>query len=156
MSEHTNREAADRLFAAWERWDLDTVESLVGNDAIDSRPQSGEHFVGRANIMAMYDEVPRPPQIRWRSIRGGPAVWVAEGIVEYGEVQSISSGSWSSRTARWSRATTTSRTPLRHPSTEPDGQAKPRPSLDYHHLGHIGATGQRCTADNHGSSRLLT
>jgi hypothetical protein len=85
MSEHTNREAADRLFAAWERWDLDTVESLVANDAIDSRPQSGEHFVGQANIMAMYQAVPGPPKIRWQSIRGGPAVWVAQGIVEYGE-----------------------------------------------------------------------
>ena len=85
MSEQTNREAAERLFAAWERWDLDTVESLVANDAIDSRPQSGEHFVGQANIMAMYHTVPGPPKIRWQRIRGGPAVWVAQGIVEYGE-----------------------------------------------------------------------
>ena len=49
------------------------------------RPQSGEHFIGRANIMAMYHQVPGPPQISWQSIRGGPAVWVAQGIVEYGE-----------------------------------------------------------------------
>ena len=33
----------------------------------------------------MYAEVPGPPRIRWRSIVGGPAVWVAEGIVDYGE-----------------------------------------------------------------------
>ncbi|CAN5756328.1 hypothetical protein BH18ACT15_BH18ACT15_02860 [soil metagenome] len=85
MTEHTNRGAAEKLFAAWERWDLGTLESLVADDAIDSRPQSGEHFAGRANIMAMYHEVPGPPEITWRSIRGGPDVWVAEGIVEYGE-----------------------------------------------------------------------
>jgi hypothetical protein len=57
----------------------------VADGAIDSRPQSGEHFVGRANIMAMYHEVPGPPKITWRSVRGGPKVWVGEGIVEYGE-----------------------------------------------------------------------
>jgi hypothetical protein len=85
MTEPANRQAAESLFAAWERWDLDTLESLVANDAIDSRPQSGEHFVGRANIMGMYREVTGPPEITWRSIRGGPDVWVAEGIVEYGE-----------------------------------------------------------------------
>jgi hypothetical protein len=85
MTEHPNTPAANGLFAAWERWDLDTIASLVADDAVDSRPQSGEHFVGRAKIMAMYREVPGPPQITWRAIRGGPEVWVAEGIVEYGE-----------------------------------------------------------------------
>jgi SnoaL-like protein len=85
MTEQTNIDAAEKLFAAWERWDLDTVGSLVADGAIDRRPQSGEEFVGRANIMAMYHEVPGPPDITWRSIRGGPAVCVAQGIVEYGE-----------------------------------------------------------------------
>jgi hypothetical protein len=73
------------LFAAWERWDLDTIESLVAEHAVDTRPQSGERFVGRANIMGMYREVPGPPTIAWRTVRGGPDVWVAEGTVEYGE-----------------------------------------------------------------------
>ena len=85
MTEQTNAEAAEKLFASWERWDLDAVESLVADNAIDRRPQSGEEFDGRANIMGMYHEVPGPPQITWRSIRGGPTVWVAQGIVEYGE-----------------------------------------------------------------------
>jgi hypothetical protein len=85
MTEQTNTDAAAKLFAAWEHWDLDAVESLVADDAIDRRPQSGEEFVGRANIMAMYHEVPGPPEIAWLSIRGGPDVWVAQGIVEYGE-----------------------------------------------------------------------
>ncbi|HVD54124.1 MAG TPA: nuclear transport factor 2 family protein [Propionibacteriaceae bacterium] len=79
------RETAEKLFAAWERWDLDTVGSLVADDAVDERPQSGERFVGRSNIMGMYAEVPGPPRIRWRSVTGGPAVWVAEGTVDYGE-----------------------------------------------------------------------
>ena len=85
MTERDSREAAERLFAAWERWDLDTIGSLLADDAVDGRPQSGERFVGRANIIGMYREVPGPPRIRWRSVRGGPAVWVAEGTVEYGE-----------------------------------------------------------------------
>jgi hypothetical protein len=79
------RETAEKLFAAWERWDLEIVSSLVADDAVDERPQSGERFVGRSNIMGMYAEVPGPPRIRWRSVMGGPSVWVAEGIVDYGE-----------------------------------------------------------------------
>jgi hypothetical protein len=79
-----SRQAAENLFAAWERWDLDTVGSLVADNAVDERPQSGERFVGRSNIMGMYAEVPGPPRIRWQHIVGGPSVWVAEGIVEYG------------------------------------------------------------------------
>ena len=81
----TDHEGVQRMFAAWERWDLKTLKSLVADGAIDSPPQSGEHFVGRANIMAMYHEVPGPPKITWRSVRGGPTVRVGEGIVECGE-----------------------------------------------------------------------
>jgi hypothetical protein len=85
VTDRANLEAAETLFAAWARWDLDTVGSVVADDAVDRRPQSGEEFAGRANIMAMYREVPGPPDITWRSIRGGPQVWVAQGLVEYGE-----------------------------------------------------------------------
>ena len=64
-SDQVARDAAAKLFAAWERWDLDTVGSLVADDAVDERPQSGERFVGRSNIMGIYLEVPGPPRIRW-------------------------------------------------------------------------------------------
>ena len=79
------RDAAAKLFAAWDRWDLDTVGLLLADGAVDERPQSGERFVGRSNIIGMYVEVPGPPRIRWRSLIGGASVWVAEGIVDYGE-----------------------------------------------------------------------
>ena len=85
MTEQASFAAARTVFAAWERWDLDTVETVVADDAVDRRPQSDEEFVGRANIMAMYGEVPGPPDITWGRIRGGPQVWVAQGVVEYGE-----------------------------------------------------------------------
>lgn len=84
-SDRLSRRVAEEFFAAWERWDLDTIGSLVADNAVDERPQSGERFVGRSNIMAMYAEVPGPPRIRWRSVVGGASAWVAEGIVDYGE-----------------------------------------------------------------------
>jgi hypothetical protein len=85
VSGDSNREAAERYVAAFEGWDLETAESLIADDAVEGRPQSGERFVGRANIMGMLHALPSEPTISWRSVRGGPRVWVAEGIVEYGE-----------------------------------------------------------------------
>lgn len=85
MDEDSNREAAARYFHAFERWDLATVGSLIAENAVDGRPQSGERFVGRVNILGMLRSLPSQPEITWRSIRGGPRVWAAEGIVEYGD-----------------------------------------------------------------------
>ena len=85
MSQDSNREAAERYFRAFERWDLETVASVVADDAVEGRPQSGERFVGRTNIMGMLHALPSEPTISWRSIRGGGRVWIAEGTVEYGE-----------------------------------------------------------------------
>jgi hypothetical protein len=85
VSEDSNRGPAERYFRAFERWDLDTVETLVAEDAVEGRPQSGERFVGRTNIMGMLHALPSEPTISWRSIRGGGRLWVAEGTVEYGE-----------------------------------------------------------------------
>jgi hypothetical protein len=85
MSHQLQRDVAEGLFAAWEQWDLDTIRTMLAEDAVDERPQPGERFVGRANIIGMYREVPGPPQITWRSVRGGPFLSVGEGTVEYGE-----------------------------------------------------------------------
>lgn len=85
MSSQPERDVADRLFRAWERWDLDTIQVLLSDEAVDARPQSGEHFVGRRNILGMYREVPGPPRIVWHRIRGSGWLWVAEGVVDYGE-----------------------------------------------------------------------
>jgi len=80
-----NGAAAEAYFRAFETWDLGAVESLVAEDAIEGRPQSGERFLGRDNILGMLRSLPSEPQITWRSIRGGPRAWVAEGLVEYDE-----------------------------------------------------------------------
>jgi SnoaL-like domain len=77
--------AAERYFGAFERWDLETVASLIAEDAVEGRPQSGERFVGRENIVGMLHALPSEPTIRWRSIRGGGGTWIAEGTVDYGE-----------------------------------------------------------------------
>lgn len=53
MTEHTNTLAAARLFAAWERWDLASVDSLLADDAVDRRPQSGE-LCGMACIRSVH------------------------------------------------------------------------------------------------------
>ena len=78
-------QAAEAYFAAFEPWDLEAAESLIAEDAVEGRPQSGERFPGRANILGMLRSLPSRPQITWRRIRGGPRVWMAEGVVEYGE-----------------------------------------------------------------------
>ena len=85
MAERQNQEAAETYFRAFERWDLETVGTVIAEHAVEGRPQSGERFVGRANILGMLRSLPSEPQISWRSLRGGPNVWIAEGIVEYGE-----------------------------------------------------------------------
>jgi hypothetical protein len=80
-----NRGVAERFFRAFETWDLATIETLLAEDAVDRRPQSGERFVGRASVLAMLGAIPSIPAIGWDEIRGGPRVWVAEGTVDYGE-----------------------------------------------------------------------
>jgi hypothetical protein len=58
VSEQLDGEAAEKYFAAFERWDLETVESLVADDAVEGRPQSGERFVDRENIIGMLHSRP--------------------------------------------------------------------------------------------------
>lgn len=77
--------AAERYFRAFETWDLATVETLLAEHVVDGRPQSGERFAGRANVMGMLGALPSIPDISWRTIRGGAGVWVAEGTVDYGD-----------------------------------------------------------------------
>lgn len=85
MGAREDREAAERFLRAFETWDLETVESLLAQDAVDRRPQSGERFVGRRDILGMLGAIPAVPAIEWRTIRGGEQVWVAEGTVDYGD-----------------------------------------------------------------------
>jgi hypothetical protein len=77
--------AAEQLFSALARWDLDAYASLLADAAVEGRPQMGEQFVGRANILSMYRMYPLgPPTITWRRVRGSGPLWVGEGIIQYG------------------------------------------------------------------------
>lgn len=85
MSEDVNRAATRRLGAALEQWDLDEYESVIAENAIEGRPQTGERFVGRTNIMAMYRHFPEAPKITWRRLIGGGNTWALEGTMVVGE-----------------------------------------------------------------------
>ena len=50
--DQANREVGERFFAASERGDGDTVAALVDDDMVMEWPQSGERFIGRANVLA--------------------------------------------------------------------------------------------------------
>ena len=80
----SDRTAAERFFAAWEGWDLDTIGSLLADDPEDRRPRSAERFAGRSNIFSVYTNLVRPA-IAWVTIRGAFPIWVAEGTVNYGQ-----------------------------------------------------------------------
>jgi ketosteroid isomerase-like protein len=51
-SDQSNRELVERFFAASERGEADVVGSLVDDQMVMEWPQSGERFVGRANVLA--------------------------------------------------------------------------------------------------------
>lgn len=74
---------ARKLLRAFAEWDLDTYASLLAAGAIEGRPQMGERFVGRDNIMGMYrSRQGPPPRIEWRRVQGEEAMWVGQGIIE--------------------------------------------------------------------------
>ena len=70
-----NEQAARSLLDAFARFDLDTYESLIAEDAVERRPQTGDRFVGRAKIIGMYRHYPAdPPVVTWeRSVAPAPS-----------------------------------------------------------------------------------
>jgi hypothetical protein len=74
---------ARKFLRAFAEWDLDTYASLLAAGAVEGRPQMGERFVGRENIMGMYrSRQGPPPTIEWRRVEGEDALWVGQGIIE--------------------------------------------------------------------------
>lgn len=86
MSENENATIIKRVAAALYNWSLDDYETLLAEQAVEGRPQIRERFVGRENIIGMYRSLPGRPTFTWRGVRGGGAVWVLEGVMNYGEV----------------------------------------------------------------------
>jgi hypothetical protein len=90
MTEDVNRSTIRRLAAALQQWDLDEYEVVLAEDAVEGRPQTGERFVGRTNIIGMYRHFPDTPRIAWRRIIGGDNTWALEGTMVVGEGEPIS------------------------------------------------------------------
>lgn len=89
MDEDVNRRTMERLAAALEQWDLEEYEKLLAVDAVEGRPQTGQRFVGRNNIMGMYQAFPEELRASWRRLIGSGSTWALEGIIDFGKGQSI-------------------------------------------------------------------
>jgi hypothetical protein len=59
------------------------AHAIYHDDAILEFPQSGERFVGKANMQGFRERYPADVAFEPRRIRGGGDVWVAEGAVLY-------------------------------------------------------------------------
>ncbi len=86
--EHVNRRTMERLAAAFEQWNLDQYQSLLAVDAVEGRPQTGQRFVGRDNIMGMYRAFPEGVTAKWRRLIGGGSTWALEGLLTFGQGES--------------------------------------------------------------------
>jgi SnoaL-like domain len=81
-----NREAVERFFAASERGDEDVVATLVDDGMVMEWPQSGERFVGRANVLAAMGAVEVKPEFAGPPrLVGSGNVWVLMVPLRYGE-----------------------------------------------------------------------
>lgn len=85
MSEDVNRRTMERVAAAFEQWDLDEYESVLAVEAVEGRPQTGQRFVGRSNIMGMYRDFPEGLRASWRRLIGGGSTWALEGEIDFGK-----------------------------------------------------------------------
>ena len=84
--DQTNREVVERFFAASERGDGDTVAALIDDDMVMEWPQSGERFVGRANVLAAMGAVEIKPEFAGQPrLIGSGDLWVLMVTLRYGE-----------------------------------------------------------------------
>jgi SnoaL-like domain len=84
--DRANRDVVERFFAASERGDGEAVAALVHDEMVMLWPQSGERFVGRANVLGAMGAVEVKPEFAGeaRLVGSGP-VWVLMVPLRYGE-----------------------------------------------------------------------
>lgn len=76
----------ERFFAASERGDLEELKTLVDDDVSMEWPQSGERFVGRANMLAAMGAVEVKPEFAGQPrLIGSGNVWVLMVALRYGD-----------------------------------------------------------------------
>jgi SnoaL-like protein len=69
--------------------DPDVSHAMYHDDAVLEFPQSGERFVGVANLREWRSNYPASTKVEFREIRGRDDLWVAEISISYDE------GPWS-------------------------------------------------------------
>jgi hypothetical protein len=85
-SDQSNREVVERFFAASERGEADVVATRIDPEMVMERPQSGERFVGRANVLAAMGAVEVKPQFAGQPrLIGSGSIWVLMVPLRYGE-----------------------------------------------------------------------
>ncbi len=81
-----NRMVVERFFAASESGDADVVATLVHDEMSMEWPQSGERFVGRANVLNAMAAVQVKPQFAGQPrLVGSGNLWVLMVPLRYGE-----------------------------------------------------------------------
>jgi hypothetical protein len=107
--DQANRDVVERFFAASERGDGDVVASLVDDDMVMEWPQSGERFVGRANVLAAMGAVEVKPEFAGQPrLVGSGSLWVlmvplryGEDVLQYVAVLELEGGRISHATGYW-------------------------------------------------------
>jgi hypothetical protein len=81
----TFEEARDALLhhLTYSGADEDKAHEIYHDDAILEFPQSGERFVGKANMQGFREKYPAEVKFEPREIRGSGDFWVGEGRVLY-------------------------------------------------------------------------
>src|SRR6476661_2695810 len=84
--DQAGRDVVERFFAASERGDAEVVATLVDDEMVMEWPQSGERFVGRANVLAAMGAVEVKPEFAGQPrLIGAGSVWVLMVPLRYGE-----------------------------------------------------------------------
>jgi ketosteroid isomerase-like protein len=107
--DQANREVVERFFAASERGDAAEVATLVHDEMVMTWPQSGERFVGSANVLAAMAAVEVKPEFAGQPrLIGSGDVWVlmvplryGDDILEYVAVLELEDGRIRNATGYW-------------------------------------------------------
>ena len=107
--DRSNRELVERFFAASERGEADVVASLVDDHMVMEWPQSGERFVGRANVLAAMAAVEVKPEFAGQPrLVGSGSLWVLmvplryrDDILQYVAVLELEGGKIRRATGYW-------------------------------------------------------
>ncbi len=87
MGEGENRATIEVYLKAFESKDMQLLDQVYTDDAVQEWPQSGERIVGRDNIKAINENYPGLPNATIRRVSGSGDVWTVETVLDYsGEV----------------------------------------------------------------------